>query len=81
MEENAHGDRVGKRARSSSGEPCQSNLYPRSWGSQRIFSRRLTSSGLHFTFLMSILFIYLFGHEGLCFKKQVLLIFVAASGI
>ena len=36
MEESAHGDRVGKRARSSSGEPCQSNLYPRSWESQTL---------------------------------------------
>ena len=60
-------------------------LYPRRWESQTIFSRWLTSSGLHFIFLMSILFIYLFiylfGCKGLCFEKQVLLIFIAANGI
>lgn len=44
----ASGHRAGKRARSSPAEPCKANLYPRRWKSQTIFSRCLTSPGLHF---------------------------------
>lgn len=43
-EESAYGDRAGKKARSSPGEPCRLDFYLRRWENQRIFSSWLTSS-------------------------------------